>query len=62
MAKGEGSPLEFSQRFTVDHVTPTLAANCSCVRPSLALNCLIIAAPEFPFFLGIQLFLELAML
>jgi len=35
MASGDGQPRPFSHRFTVDQVTPTFAANCSWVNPSL---------------------------
>jgi hypothetical protein len=32
MAKIDGVPRRFSQRFTLENVTPTLAANCFWVR------------------------------
>ena len=40
IANGEGFPLPFSQRLTVENVTLTLAANRSCVRPRVARNSL----------------------
>ena len=37
----------FSQRLTVENVTPTLAANCSCVKPRVIRRSLIILEMSF---------------
>jgi len=49
IANGESVLQPDSQRFTVENVTPTFAANCSWVRPNLARNSLIIFATSFLF-------------
>ena len=46
-ASGEGLLLPDSHLFTVENVTPTLAANCSWVRPNAARSSLIIFAMSF---------------
>ena len=46
-ASGEGLLLPDSHLFTVENVTPTLAANCSWVSPNLACNSMIIFATSF---------------
>ena len=57
MANGEGLLLPLSQRFTVEKVTPTLAANCSWVKPSLERSSLIFLAKSFSSVFDTALFL-----
>ena len=61
MASGDVLQRPFPQRLTVDQVTPTLAANDSYVRPSVARSSLVISAKSLSFHLLIELFPAFAM-
>ncbi len=56
IASGEGLLMPLSHRLTIEKMTPTLAANCSWVRPSLERKSLIFLAKSFSSVFGIAFF------